>query len=61
MGKKSWELENLVYKYEFIEAEEFRKLIEETAEIVYSDLCQLREDSFICASNDDLKPLTEAA
>lgn len=61
MGKRSWELENLIYKYDFIEAEEFRKLIEETAEIVYSDFCQLQEDSFICASSDDLKPLTEAA
>ena len=61
MDKKKWEPESLFYCYDFIEAEEFRKLIEETAEIVYSDFCQLQEDSFICASNDDLKPLEEAA
>lgn len=61
MGKRSWELENLINKYEFIEAEDFRKLIEETVEIIYSDFCQLPEDSFYCASNDDFKPLTKAA
>lgn len=61
MGKKSWEAENLTNKYEFIEAEEFRKMIEEVAGIVYSDFCQLPEDSFICALNGDLKPVTEAA
>ncbi len=61
MGNKSWEAENLVYMYELIETIEFRKLIEEVAEIVYSDFCQLPNDSFICASNDDLKPFKEAA
>jgi hypothetical protein len=61
MGKRTWESENIIYKVEIIEAEEFRKLIEETAEIIYSGFCQLPEDSFYCASNEDLKPLTEAA
>ncbi len=61
MGKRSWEPENLTNKYEFIETEEFRKIIVEVAEIVYSDFCQLPEDSFICALNGDFKPVTEAA
>ena len=61
MGNRNWELENLFHRYDFVEAEEFRKLIEEAVEIIYSDFCQLPEDSFYCASNDDFKPLTEAA
>ena len=61
MERKKWESKNLVHRYDFIEAEEFRKLIEETAEMIYDDFCQLPEDSFYCASNEDLKPLTEAA
>lgn len=61
MGKGSWEAEKVVYKFEFIGAEEFSKIIEEAAEIVYSDFCQLPEDSFFCASNDDFKPSDEAA
>ncbi len=61
MVKKKWEPESIVYKYEFIESEEFRKIIEETAEIVYSDFCQLQEDSSFCASNNENKPLEEVA
>ncbi len=60
MGKKKWEAEKLIHGYELIEIEEFRKLIEETAEIVYSDFCQLQEDSFICATNCETKTLDEA-
>ena len=60
MGRKSWEAENAINKYEFIDAQEFGKMIEEVAGIVYSDFCQLPEDSFICA-NGDLKPVIEAA
>lgn len=59
--KKKWEPENLFYSFEFINGEEFRKLIEETAEMAYIDICQLPEDSFYCASKNDLKPLEEAA
>lgn len=61
MEKKKWEQENLIHSYEIIEAEEFRKLIEETAEIIYSGFCQLPEDSSICATNNEIKPLAEAA
>jgi hypothetical protein len=61
MGRSAWEAENKVNRYELIEAIEYRKLIEEVAEMVYIDICQLLEDSFIRASNDDLKPLEEAA
>ncbi len=59
--KKKWEAEVIVYRYEFIESEEFRKIIEETAEIVYNDFCQLQEDSSFCASNNENKPLEEVA
>ena len=61
MLKKKWEPEVIVYRYEFIESEEFRKLIEETAEIIYNDFCQLQEDSSFCASNNEKKPLEEVA
>jgi len=59
--KQKWEAEVIVYRYEIIESEEFRKLIEETAEIIYSDFCQLQEDSSFCASNNESKPLEEVA
>ena len=58
---KKWNLENLIYSYEFIESEEFRKLIEEVAEIIYNDFCQLPTDSSIGASDNENKPLQEAA
>ncbi len=61
MGKRSWEPENLTNKYEFIETEEFRKIIVEVAEIVYSDFCQLPEDSLYCASQSESKTLEKAA
>ena len=58
---KKWELENLVYSYEFIESEEFRKLIEETAEILYNDFCQLPIDSSFCVSINETETLKQAA
>ena len=61
MGNIKWELKNLVHCYDFIEAEEFRKLVEETVEIIYSGFCQLPEDSSICATNNENKTLEEAA
>jgi hypothetical protein len=61
MDKRNEMPESLIHRYEIIEAEEFRKIIEEAMEIIYSDFCQHPKDSFYCASNDDLKPLTEAA
>jgi hypothetical protein len=59
--KKKWVLESLLHSYEFIEAEEFIKLIEETAEILYTDFCQLPNDSSLCVSINETKPLTQAA
>lgn len=61
MVKKKWEPEVVVYRYEFIETEEFRKLIEETAEIIYNDFCQLQKETSFCASNNENKPLEEVA
>ena len=58
---KKWELESLLYSYEFIESEEFRKLIEETAEILYNDFCQLPIDSSFCVSINETETLKEAA
>lgn len=58
---KQWILKDFSYEYEFIESEEFRKLIEETAEIVYNDFCQLQYDSSFCTSNNENKTLKEAA
>ena len=61
MVTKKWEPESIVYRYKFIESEEFRTIIEETAEIIYSDFCQLQEDSSFCASSNENKPLEEVA
>jgi hypothetical protein len=61
MGKQKWELENLIHRIEIVETEELRKMIEETVEIIYSDFCQLQEDSSICATNNENKTLEEAA
>lgn len=58
---KKWELESLLYSYEFIESEEFRKLIEETAEILYNDFCQLPIDSSFCVSINETETLKQAA
>ena len=58
---KKWKLENLLHRYDFIESEEFRKLIEETAEILYNDFCQLPIDSSFCASINETETLKQAA
>ncbi|MDO9183136.1 MAG: hypothetical protein Q7U04_12045 [Bacteriovorax sp.] len=58
---KKWKLESLLYSFEFIESEEFRKLIEETAEILYNDFCQLPIDSSFCVSINETETLKQAA
>jgi hypothetical protein len=47
MGKK-WDIEKSERIYEVIDAEEFRKVIEECADLVFFDFCQLQKDSSEC-------------
>ena len=58
--QRKWVIEKVVHEFDVIDKENFRKLIEEVAEITYDDFCQLPFDSSICASNVE-KPLTKAA
>lgn len=59
--KKAWNPENVNHAYEIIDAEEFRKIVEEVAEIIYSDSCQLPSDSFYCATKTETKLSEKAA
>ena len=61
MDKRNEMPESLIHRYEIIEAEEFRKIIEEAVEIIYSDFCQHPKDSFYCASNNEINLLKEVA
>jgi len=63
MSKKTskWILQTIGHEFDFIENEEFKKLIEEIAEITYNDFCQLPTDSFLCISNNENKTLKEVA
>jgi len=57
--QKKWNPESVIHLFENISSEEYRKLIEETAEILYSDFCQHPFD-LSCASNE-LNPLEKVA
>ncbi len=56
-----WEVHKINHKYEIIKFDEFRKLIEETAELIYSDFCQLQKDSSISAPDNENNSLEKVA
>jgi hypothetical protein len=60
MGKK-WDVEKLERIYEMIDTEEFRKRIEECADLVYFDFCQLQKDSSECVFINENNSLEKAA
>lgn len=60
MGKK-WDVEELVGVYEVVEKDEFRKMIEECADLVYFEFCQLQLDSSECVLINEVNSLEKAA
>jgi hypothetical protein len=60
MGKK-WDVEKLERIYEVVESYEFRKMIEECADLVYFEFCQLQKDSSECVFINEVNSLEKAA
>jgi len=59
--KQKWNLKNVEESFELVESDEFKKIIEEVAEIVYLDFCQLRTDSFLDLLDNEKPTLEKAA
>lgn len=59
--KQKWNLKNVEESFELVESVEFKKIIEEVAEIVYLDFCQLRKDSFLDLLDNEKPTLEKAA
>jgi hypothetical protein len=59
--KTKWNLEKVEEEFEIIENKEFRKIIEEMAELVYLNVCQLQKNSSLDLLDNETKSLEKAA
>ena len=59
--KHKWNLKTVEESIELVDDKEFRKIIEEVAELVYLDFCQLQKNSSLDLLDNECNPLEKAA
>lgn len=59
--KQKWNVKSVEEEVEVIENKEFRIIIEEVAEMIYLNVCQLQKDSSIDLLDNEHNSLVKAA